>query len=80
MESRPVPIQSEPKPNESRRYNGAMSDDLSLKEIAVYLGVLVLVGIGIALRVAPTGVLSGIGAGLVVVIYFVTHQRPPDSK
>jgi len=60
-----------------------MSDgqnDLSLKELAVYLGILVAVGVGIALKVAPTGILSGIGAGLIVAIHFFTRQRPRDSK
>lgn len=57
-----------------------MSDELSLKELAVYLGILVAVGVGIALQVAPTGILSGMGAGLIVAIYFFTRQRPPDSK
>ena len=66
----------------SRRSTGAMSDgqnNLSPKELAVYLGILVAAGVGIALQVAPPGIFSGIGTGLMFAVYYFIRRRPRDS-
>ena len=57
-------------------------NDLSAKEIALYLVVIGLCITGNALQLAPGGVLIGVGAGAVVAIHFLLRPRgkPPDSN
>lgn len=56
-------------------------NDLSLKDVAIYLTVIVVcIGIG-ALGIAPMGLMSGLAAGSIVPIHFFlqARRRPPSN-
>jgi hypothetical protein len=57
-----------------------MNENLSVTEILTYVALVALMIAGIVLRVAPTGVLSGLGAGAIVAIYFFLRSRKPRDS
>ena len=66
---------------------GAMSeskargpDDLSAKELLLYLGILAIAIVGIVLG-APVWMMSGLGGGSIAMIYsYLKAQKSSDSK